>query len=669
MASNYFPTIYQEFIYKSRYSRYLQEENRREDWPETIGRYFDFFSEHLSKNHGLYIDTTSVDNVSVRTPSEYGKPSIRQYLEDAVLSMDVMASMRGLMTAGEALKRDEAAIYNCAYLPIDNIRAFDEELYTLMLGTGVGGSVEYDYAVANLPVIADKFEDTDTVIVVRDSKIGWAKAYRELLSLLVNGQVPKYDTSKVRSKGSRLKTFGGRASGPGPLIDLFEFTINIFKRASGRRLTTLEAHDIFCKVADIVVVGGVRRSALISLSDLGDDRLRTAKSGAWWNDYPHRRLANNSAIYEDKPDIGVFLKEWLSLYESKSGERGIFSRAAAKKIIEHSNKKRKEWFGEDVRVRDPNWKFGSNPCSEIILRPYQFCNLTSVQIRATDTLETLVEKVRVATILGTFQSTLTNFRYLHKEWKKNSEDERLLGVSLNGIFDNALTNGRLGKDKLIEALETLRKTAIETNIKWAAILGIPTSAAVTAIKPEGTTSAMNGTSSGIHPAHAPFYIRYVRNDKKDPVTDFLIASGVPYEIDAYDPNNMIAFKFPMKSSKDAICRKDITAIEHLEIWKLYQIHYCEHKPSVTVSVAEDEWFKVGAWVYDNFDWISGVSFLPQSDHIYQQAPFSDCTEEEYEALLAKMPSSLDWSELPKFELQDSTTATQELACVAGGCTI
>lgn len=665
MASNYFPSIYQEFIYKSRYSRYLQDENRREDWPETIGRYFDFFQEHLLKNHKIDINNGSSYGDEY---GNYGK-SLREYLENAVLSMKVMPSMRGLMTAGEALKRDEAAIYNCAYLPIDNLRAFDEELYTLMLGTGVGYSVEYDFAVANLPVIADKFEDSDTLIVVRDSKIGWAKSYRELVSLLVNGQVPKYDTSKVRKKGSRLKTFGGRASGPEPLIDLFEFTIALFKRAAGRRLTTLEAHDIACKIADIVVVGGVRRSALISLSDLGDDRLRTAKSGAWWDATPHRRLANNSAIYEDKPDIGVFMKEWLSLYESKSGERGIFSRAAAKKIIEHSNVLRQVWFGEGVRLRDPNWKFGSNPCSEIILRPYQFCNLTSVQIRATDTLETLIEKVRIATIMGTFQSCLTNFRYLHASWKKNSEDERLLGVSLNGIFDNALMNGKLGKDKLIEALETLRKTAIETNIKWAAIFGIPTSAAVTAIKPEGTTSAMNGTSSGIHSAHSPFYIRYVRNDKKDPVTDFMIAMGIPYEVDAYDPNNMIAFKFPMKASPDAIFRKDLSAIEHLELWKIYQIHYCEHKPSVTISVREDEWFKVGAWVYENFDWISGVSFLPHSDHVYTQAPFTDCTEEEYEALLAKMPASVDWSQLPKYELTDTTTATQELACVAGGCAI
>lgn len=657
MSSNHFPSIYQEFIYKSRYSRYLNDEKRRESWPETIGRYFDFFQDHLNKNH----------EVSIEKDYRIDGKSVREYLESAVLDMKVMPSMRGLMTAGEALRRDESAIYNCAYLPIDSFRALDEELYTLMLGTGVGYSVEYDAAIAQLPRVSDHFEDTDTTIVVRDSKIGWAKAYRELVSLLVSGQIPKYDTSKVRKKGARLKTFGGRASGPEPLIDLFEFTIAMFKRAAGRRLTTVEGHDLACKIADIVVVGGVRRSALISLSDLGDDRMRAAKTGAWWDTTPHRRLANNSAIYEEKPDIGVFMKEWTALYESKSGERGIFSRAAAKKIIEHSNVLRQVWFGEGVRIRDPNFKWGCNPCSEIILRPYQFCNLTSVQVRASDTLETLLEKVRVATIMGTFQACLTNFRYLSKQWQKNCEDERLLGVSLNGIYDNALMNGKLGKEKLIEALEALRKEAIKTNIEWAKRLGINASAAITAIKPEGTTSALNGTSSGIHPAHSEYYFRYVRNDKKDPVTDFLIAMGIPYEVDAYDPNNMIAFKFPMKSSPDAIFRKDVTAIDHLELWKLYQIHYCEHKPSITVSVREEEWMAVGAWVYENFDWMSGVSFLPHSDHVYQQAPFTDCSKEQYEELLAQMPASVDWNRLAEFELEDTVVATQQLACVAGGC--
>lgn len=669
MSSNFFPTIYQEFIFKSRYSRYLQDEGRRENWPETIARYFDFFEEFIKTKHNVDIADDSAYYDSALGMDLKGANSIRSYLEAAVLDMKVMPSMRGLMTAGEALKRDEAAIYNCAYLPIDSVRSLDEELYTLMLGTGVGYSVEFDAAVSQLPLIADHFEDSNTTIVVRDSKIGWAKSYRELLSLLVNGQVPKYDTSKVRGKGERLKTFGGRASGPEPLIDLFEFTIAMYRKAAGRRLTTLEAHDLACKVADIVVVGGVRRSALISLSDLGDDRMRTAKSGAWWESTPHRRLANNSAIYEEKPEIGIFMKEWQSIYDSKSGERGIFSRAAAKKIIEHSNVLRQVWFGDGVRLRDPNHRFGSNPCSEIILRAYQFCNLTSVQIRASDTLETLVEKVKIATIIGTLQSCLSNFRYLHAAWRKNCEDERLLGVSLNGIFDNALMNGRQGKDKLIEALETLRKTAIATNIEWAAKLGINASAAVSAIKPEGTTSALNGTSSGIHPAHSPFYVRYVRNDKKDPVTDFMIASGIPYEVDAYDPNNMIAFKFPMKSSPDAIFRKDLSAIEHLELWKLYQIHYCEHKPSVTITVRENEWLAVGAWVYENFDWMSGVSFLPYSDHVYKQAPFTDCSEEEYEALLAKMPKSVDWTRLSDFEKEDTTVAMQTLACAAGGCEV
>lgn len=1024
--SNFLPTVYQSFIYKSRYSKYIPELNRREEWDETIARYFNFFQEFLKDRHN------------------YDLTQDRKALEDSVLNLEIMPSMRGLMTAGAALKRDEAAIYNCSYFAVDSLRTFDEEMYTLMLGTGVGFSVE-NHDTIKLPIISETFYESDTVIVVEDSRIGWSKAFKELLVLLSNGQIPKYDVSKLRPKGARLKTFGGRASGPAPLVDLFEFSINMFKRAAGRKLTSVELHDLACKVADIVVVGGVRRclpdgsmvhsrhglvpieqiqigdevltsngyhkvtnkfdqgvqelvtvktqdssfrctpnhkiavltaideytwkmakdlepndriiapsvsldgtdvelpefsyikpkhsttckdiiipkltndiawlmgyiqgdgyveltqksgglnipfpnnqhdfyqrvvniiklfgiehhslikydnyfvakfkskqlatyfhswlkqpnteliipecimyntrdiklsyvaglmdsdgaaqnrpvqvlttiyknfaenirlllsscgiqarnnilptsclkenwkpkfsvslinnngkelldqytmkeirirtkesftnsypvpfikgchvnvpwsktigklipvtvndviyngetehtwdievenmheffcegylmhnSALISLSDLTDERMRTAKTGEWWNTTPHRRLANNSAVYKEKPDIGTFMREWTSLYESKSGERGIFSRAAAKKVIDHSNNLRKQWFGEDTLVRDTNYDFGCNPCSEIILRSHQFCNLTSVQIRPTDDIKSLKQKVVLATILGTFQSCLTNFRYLSKKWEKNTKEERLLGVSLNGIFDNALTNGKMGHDKLIECLTELRKVAIETNKKWAAILGINESTAITCVKPEGTSSALNATSSGIHPAHSPYYIRYVRNDKKDPLTSFLIDVGIPYEEDVYDPNNMIAFKFPMKSSDDAICRNDITAIEHLELWKTYQEYYCEHKPSVTISVKEHEWMDVGAWVYNNFEWMSGVSFLPYSEHIYKQAPFTDCNKEQYEELLKITPTSVDWSKLVDFEKEDTTTSTQELACVAGGCAI
>jgi ribonucleoside-triphosphate reductase (thioredoxin) len=649
--NNFFNTVYREFIYKSRYSRYIDDKNRRENWDETTSRYFDFFIEFIKEKQSFDLEP------------------YREYLEDAVLSLKVMPSMRGLMTAGKALKRDEIALYNCSALPIDNIRSLDEELYILMCGVGLGFSVEH-LDITNIPILPDSFHKSSIVIEFADSRIGWAKGYREYISLLMNGQIPSYDVSKLRAKGAKLKTFGGRSSGPEPLVELLEFTKKTFINAVGRKLNSLELHDLACKVGDVVITGGVRRSALISLSDLSDDRMRTAKSGTWYETHPHRRLANNSAVYEEKPTISQFMKEWIGLYESKSGERGIVSRPALKKVIEHSNTKRKEWFGEDVRTRDPNHKWLLNPCSEIILRPYQLCNLTSVQIRETDTLEDLIEKVKIATILGTLQSCVTNFRYVNKKWQKNCEDERLLGVSLNGIFDNTLTNGKEGKEKLIEALETLRKTAISTNIEWADKLGIPHSTAITCCKPEGTTSALVDTSSGIHPAHSPYYIRYVRNDLKDPLTQFMIDSKIPYEIDAYDPKNMVSFKFPMKSAQNAITRNELTAIEHLELWKLYQIHYTEHKPSVTITVKEDEWLEVGAWVYKNFEWASGIAFLPHSDTIYKQMPFTDCDKEEYEALLEIMPTKIDWDLLTNYEKEDTTVNMQTLACTAdGGCLI
>ena len=642
---NYIPSVYQEFIFYSRYSRYIESKSRRETWSETVERYFNFFDTYLKENFQFEL-------------SHY-----RKELEIAILEQRVMPSMRGLMTAGPALKRDEAAVFNCSYLPIDTTRSFDETIYILMLGVGEGFTVEFE-DVNKLPELPDEFHHTDTTVIFEDSRIGWAKGYREFVSLLMNGQIAKYDLSKLRLKGARLKTFGGRSSGPDPLKDLLEFTKILFIKAAGRKLTTLDCHDLTCKIADIVVVGGVRRSALISLSDLSDEKMKIAKNGAWWKTNPQRRLANNSAVYEEKPEIGVFMREWLSLYDSKSGERGIFSRKAVKKIIEYSNKFRRDYFGEEVRIRDPNYKFGVNPCSEIILRPYEFCNLTSVQVREYDTLETLSEKVRIATILGTIQSCLTKFKYLNKRWQRNCEDERLLGVSLNGIFDNSLMNGSQGEIFLIDALLTLRKIAIKTNLEFSKLLGINSSVAITCVKPEGTTSAFNGTSSGLHPAHSEYYIRYVRNDKKDPLTQFMIDQGVSWEDDHYDPDNMICFKFPMKSAINAVCRKHITAISHLELWKLYQIHWCEHKPSVTISVKEDDWMKVGSWVYDNFEWISGVSFLPanESDHIYTQAPFTDCTKVEYDELLAQTPDYIDWGRLSEYEHEDMTTNAQTLAC-------
>lgn len=637
--SNYLPSLYQEYIHLSRYSRWIPEKNRRETWPETVDRYFDFFDEHLKDNYNFTLDAAT-----------------RQELRDAVFNLKIMPSMRCLMTAGEALKRENVAGYNCAYIAVDSPRSFDEILYILMNGTGVGFSVESKY-VEQLPTIAEDFHDSDTTIVVADSKLGWAKALREIIGLLYAGQVPKWDITKVRPAGSPLKTFGGRASGPEPLVELFKFCVATFRKAAGRRLNTLECHDIVCKIADIVVVGGVRRSALISLSDLNDDRMRTAKSGAWWEDNGHRRLANNSFVAKEKPDVGVFMKEWLAIYESKSGERGIFSRTACQDQVAK--------FGR----RNADFDFGTNPCSEIILRNREFCNLTEAVIRAGDTTEDITEKVRLATILGTLQSTLTNFKYISKKWKENCEEERLLGVSMTGIMDNELTNGKgyVKGERLDDRLEKFRNKAVETNAEWAKKLGINQSVSITCVKPSGTVSQLVDSASGIHARHAPYYIRTARSDKKDPLYALMRDTGFPVEDDIMKPHQTCVFSFPIKSPEGAICRNDMTAVQQLELWLTYYRHFCEHKPSVTVTVKEDEWPEVGAWVYKHFDEMSGVSFLPFSDHVYKQAPYQDCTKEEYDALVKEMPEDVDWSLLQHYEKTDATTGTQELACVAGSC--
>jgi len=633
--NNYLPTLYQQFIHKSRYARWLWDENRRETWDETVARYFDFFEEHLSENNNFILDE-----------------DVRKELEESVLSLKTMPSMRCLMTAGEALKRENVAGYNCSYVAVDNIRSFDEILYILMNGTGVGFSVESKYT-EQLPIVAEDFHDSETTIVVADSKLGWAKALKELIGMLYVGQVPKWDLTKVRPAGAPLKTFGGRASGPAPLRDLFAFCVSTFRKAAGRRLTTMECHDIVCKIAEIVVVGCVRRSALISLSDLSDDRMRVAKSGEWWKDNIQRALANNSYVAKDNVDVGIFMKEWLSLYESHSGERGIFSRQASKKQAEK--------FGR----RDASHDFGTNPCSEIILRSREFCNLTEVVVRGDDTLATLKEKVRNATILGIFQSTLTNFRYLSKKWKENCEEERLLGVSLTGIMDNEFTNGKAGD--LESLLNTLRFVAQATAKEWSDKLGIPMPAAITCVKPSGTVSQLVDAASGIHTRHSPYYVRTVRADKKDPLAKMMIEMGFPAEDDVTKPDHTYVFSFPIKAPENAIYRKDMSAIQQLEMWLAYQRHWCEHKPSITVSVKENEWPEVGAWVWKHFDEMSGVSFLPFSDHVYAQAPYQDCTREEYETLAAKMPKNVDWAKLAEYEKQDMTIGSQELACVAGAC--
>ena len=637
MLNGKLPTNYQEFIHLSRYSRWLPKEGRRETWRETVTRYFDFFQEHLKQSCKYSLDK-----------------SLREELEDAVIHLDVMPSMRCLMTAGEALKRENIAGYNCSYVAVDRPQAFDEILYVLMNGTGVGFSVERQF-VGNLPTVAEEFHPSDTTIVVQDSKMGWAKAFKELVAMLYHGQIPKWDLSKVRPAGAPLKTFGGRASGPEPLRRLFEFTKEIFQNAHGRKLSSIECHDIVCKTAEIVVVGGVRRSALISLSNLSDDRMRVAKSGQWWIDNGQRALANNSACYTEKPDIGIFMDEWKALYDSKSGERGIFNRESAKNIAEKNER------------RDVGYDFGTNPCSEIILRSREFCNLSEVVVRPEDTEDTLLRKVKLATILGTFQSTLTNFKYVSKDWKKNCIEERLLGVSLTGIMDNKWTAGKLnGLDVL---LKNLKEMSVDTNKEWSKKLKINQSAAITCVKPSGTVSQLVDSASGIHARHNPYYIRTVRGDKKDPLTKMMVEEGFPNEDDVMKPNDTTVFSFPIKCSPDAVFRQDLTAIEQLELWKTYQVHWCEHKPSVTISVKEEEWIDVGAWVYKNFDLMSGVSFLPYSEHTYKQAPYQDCDEKEYNDLLNKMPTSVDWSKLSEYEKSDMTVGSQELACSSGSCEI
>lgn len=620
------PSVYQDTIAMSRYARYLPEKKRRETWTETVDRLIEYLR---SKHPGF----------------EKSYSELRQ----AILKLEVMPSMRLLMTAGEACDRDNISAYNCSYLAVNNKRAFSEALYILMNGTGVGFSCERQ-DINKLPEVPEDLDNCDDIIVVEDSKLGWAKAFKKLISHLYEGDIPTFDYNKVRPAGARLKTFGGRASGPEPLKKLFEFVINTFKEAKGRKLSSIEVHDIMCMVGEIVVVGGVRRSALISLSNLTDRRMRDAKTGAWYNDHPHRGLANNSVAYTEKPDTETFMEEWLSLVKSKSGERGIFNRVAAQTQAA-------KWGR-----RDKNLSYGTNPCSEIILRDKQFCNLTEVVVRNGDTEKDLARKVKLATILGTLQSTLTDFKFLSHEWKQNTEEERLLGVSLTGIMDAKITSNPDPK-----MLERLRDVARETNEKFAKSLDIPVSASITCIKPSGTVSQLVDSASGIHTRHNDYYFRRIRMDKKDPIYTFLKDKGVEVEDEAFRPDSTAVFTFPMKAPKDAILRDGMTAIEQLENWIIYQRHWCEHKPSVTISVKDDEWVEVGAWVWKHFDEISGVSFLPHSDHTYQQAPYEDCSKEQYEELLSRTPKTIDWTEF--VEEDDNTIGQQTLACTAGSCEI
>ena len=620
---------YQQYIHKSRYARYLPEEKRRESWEETVLRYLDFW-------------------VTQRKLTDKEAKDLFKPIHD----MEVMPSMRALMTAGEALSRDNVAGFNCAYLPIDHPKAFDEMMYVLMCGTGVGFSVERQY-IQKLPEVAEELHATDTVIHVSDSKIGWAKAYRELIAMLFTGQIPKWDVSGVRAAGEPLKTFGGRASGPEPLVDLFQFTVEIFRGSIGRKLNSVECHDICCKIAQVVVVGGVRRSALISLSNLTDDRIRRAKSGQWWVDNPQRGLANNSACYTEKPDFEAFLNEWQSLYESRSGERGVFSRVASQRQAAKNER------------RDATVDFGTNPCSEIILRPYQFCNLSEVVVRPADTLQTLKKKVRVAAILGTLQATLTDFRYLRKIWQDNTKEEALLGVSLTGIMDHPVMSGRTESENLKEWLTELKEEAIRTNMKWSTLLKINASTAITAVKPSGTVSQLVDSASGIHPRYSEQYIRRVRADSRDPLCGVLEAAGVPVEDDVMSPTTKV-FSFPVKSPKNAIVATDMGAMEQLRLWETYQDYWCEHKPSMTCYYRDDEFLEVGQWLYNNFDKVSGISFLPYAEHSYQQAPYEPVDKETYDSLVASFPKSIEWN---VSEASDMTEGSQQLACTGNSCEI
>jgi ribonucleoside-diphosphate reductase alpha chain len=621
---------YQEYIAASRYARFQDDKGRRESWDETVQRF--------------------VDYIFSRTPVISANSAVKEELFAAIKNLELMPSMRAMMTAGKSADRDNTCVYNCSYLPVDDPKSFDEAMFILLCGTGVGFSVESKY-ITLLPEVPEKLFESDHTISVHDSKEGWAKSLRLLLANLWAGEIPKWDVSNVRAAGTRLKTFGGRASGPEPLVDLFNFTVATFKNAKGRRLNSLECHDLMCKIGEVVVVGGVRRSAMISLSDLDDERIRHAKAGPWWDTAPHRALANNSAVYNETPTVGKFMEEWLSLYNSHSGERGIFNREAARKTVEK--------YGH----RDPNFEFGTNPCSEIVLRPYQFCNLSEVVVRHDDTKEILLRKVRLATILGTIQSTFTKFPYLRKVWQRNTEEERLLGVSLTGIYDNKLlcTQG----EELNVLLDELRECARATNKEWAATLGIPESASITCVKPSGTVSQLVDSASGIHPRHSKYYIRRVRGDKKDPLTQFLIGQGVPAEDCVYKPTQTTVFSFPQRAP-DGLTRDDVTPIAHLELWLTYQRHWCEHKPSVTISVAEKDWPSVGAWTWDHFDEISGVSYLPYDGGTYRQAPYEECTEEEYNKLKASIPA-INWLDLK--ENTDNVEGAQMLACSAGSCEI
>jgi ribonucleoside-diphosphate reductase alpha chain len=636
-------SLYQQVIFKTRYARWVEEEGRRENWDETVKRYCDYFEDHLKEKHSHKIPRKVLKEVY-----------------DSIYNLEVMPSMRTLMTSGKALESAEVANYNCAFLVVDAVRAFSEHMYVLMCGAGSGFSVERRFT-EKLPEVPEELHPSDTTIIVADSRKGWCAAYNQYLNLLFAGNIAKVNVDKVRKEGTRLKTFGGYASGPGPLLDLFKHTEEIFRGAQGRQLRPIEVFSIMCYIAQIVVVGGVRRSATIALFDKDDIEMRTAKSGYWFNDpkRKHYAMANISAVFETKPAAAEFMDIWRDLVASKAGEPGILNRKA---LWEGA-----EAIGRATRYEDGSRiPYGVNPCSEIVLQPYSFCNLTGAAIRPEDTLEDIKKKVRVATIIGTWQATVTDFDYLRKVWQSNVEDERLLGVCLAGIMDHPVLSQTTEESARWE--NELRELAWEVNKSIAEDIGINTTASVTAIKPAGNSGELYDVASGIHPRYAPYYIRSIRQSNGDPMTEFLKATGIPHEVSVQNARDSI-FYFPVKSPEGAICAKDRTAIQQLEHWLHMKRNYATHTISATVYVREHEWIAVGAWVYDNFNEVTGLSFLPYDDHIYQQAPYTPCSAEDYEKARGKMPEEIDWSLLKHFEQSDSTTVSQEFACTGGSCAL
>lgn len=631
-SSKYFSNPYAEFIFYQMYSRWIDKLGRRETWIETVDRFMDFMKANMGD-----------------------KLSIQEYrdIRLGILNQDICPSMRLFWSAGEPCRKSNVWAYNCSYIAPTKLQDFGEIMYILMCGAGLGFAVESEN-VQQLPQIKKQIGGKLKTHVVKDSKEGWADAFVLALNTWFSGKDIEFDYSKVRPAGARLKTAGGRASGPQPLINLMNFTKEKILAKQGRRLSNIDVHDIVCQIGLIVVAGGVRRSALISLSELEDVEMRDAKKGQFYLTQPQRSMSNNSAIYDDKPTAEQFLDEWTALIKSKSGERGIYNRGSLAKQVPP-----RRW---ETLKNQP--QPGLNPCGEINLRSKQFCNLTSIVVRGNDTEESLRRKMELATILGTYQATLTNFGYLSKDWKKNCEEECLLGVSITGYYDSELVRND-------QVLQMLRDVGVETNKKYAERFGINQSAAITCVKPHGNSSQMLDTASGMHPRYAPYYIRRVRVSRTDPMLKLAKDQGVPHfpEVGQTEDNaTTFVLEFPVKSPTNSVFKKEVSALELIKEWKRLKQNFTEHNPSVTISVGEDEWIKISNFIYENWDCVGGLSFLPRSNHVYKLSPYQEIDRDEYEKRI-KVLGKLDFAKLAYYEQQDNTIGAKELACVSGGCEI